>query len=405
MNNNVTRAEFNGLATFGPKNQMVASLQQAAIKAQPTLIHQPDASCRARYGTLRYASFPPQNQAMAKYNIQKLMSKNRLINQLGLLAIMLLLFSTRIAFAAPPVLGLPIRCQLGVDCYIQNYVDHDRGPEWRDYACGSLSYDGHTGTDFGLADLVTMHTGVDVLAASAGTVTAIHDGEPDVSVQQRGQYSLEGKDAGNSVSIRHRDGWETRYGHMKRGSITVRVGQKVKSGQVLGQVGLSGKTEFPHVDFTVRYLDRPVDPFAPEQQQCGVSEKSLWDPALAKTLIYRPSGLLLAGFSPVVPEREQVDAGDYAASTLTVDAPSIVFWVVLFGLQKEDVLELRLRDIHGQVLSGSRKTVDSTKAMAFAFVGQRRDSDAWLTGIYTGQVIVNRGAHVVIDASRSVTVH
>ena len=104
-------------------------------------------------------------------------------------------------------------------------------------------------------------------------------------------------------------------------------------------------------------------------------------------------------------EREQVDTGDYAAATLTVDAPSIVFWVVLFGLQKEDVLELRLRDIHGQVLSGSRKTVDSTKAMAFAFVGKRRASDAWLTGTYTGQVIVNRGAHVVIDASRSVTVH
>ena len=341
----------------------------------------------------------------APSKFRELIGKNRLIKQLGSLAIVALLFTARFTFAAPPVLGLPIRCQIGVDCYIQNFVDHDRGPGWRDYACGSLSYDGHTGTDFGVADLVTMKAGVDVLAASAGTIIAIRDGEPDVSVHQRGPHSLTGKDAGNSVRIRHSDGWETRYGHMKRGSITVSVGQKVKSGMVLGQVGLSGNTEFPHVDFTVRYLDRPVDPFAPEQQNCGVSEKTLWDPALVKTLTYRPTGLLIAGFSPVLPEREQVDSGDYSAATLALDSPSIVFWVVMFGLQKEDVLELRLSNINGQVLSGSRKTVDSNKAMAFAFVGKRRDNDAWPTGIYTGQVILNRGAHVVLDESRSITVH
>jgi hypothetical protein len=343
------------------------------------------------------------NHNYLKY--KELIRENGLIKHLGFLAIMAFLFAARFTFAAPPVLGLPIHCQIGVDCYIQNFMDHDRGLGWRDYACGSLSYDGHNGTDFGVVDLVTMKTGVNVLAASAGTVIAIRDGEPDISVRQRGRNSLAGKNAGNSVRISHSDGWETQYGHMKRGSIAVRANQKVKSGTVLGQVGLSGNTEFPHIDFTVRHLGRPVDPFAPDSQNCGVSEKTLWEPALAKTLTYRPTGLLIAGFSPVLPTRERVDTGDYSAATLALDSSSIVFWVVMFGLQKEDVLELRLSNINGQVLSGSRKTVDSNKAMAFAFVGKRRDGDVWLTGIYTGRVILNRGANVVIDEGRSVAVY
>jgi hypothetical protein len=327
-----------------------------------------------------------------------------LIGQLALLASFVLLITVRITSAAPPVLELPINCQVGADCYIQNFVDHDPGPGWRDYTCGSLSYDGHNGTDFAVADLVKMKAGVDVLAASAGTVTAIRDGEPDISVRQRGRNSLQGKDAGNFVRIDHGDGWETQYGHMKHGSITVHAGQKVEAGAVLGQVGLSGNTEFPHLDFTVRHLGRAVDPFAPEQQDCGISGKALWDPVLAKMLSYRPTGLLIAGFSPEPPTREQVNTGDYPATRLGLDSSSIVFWVVLFGLQKEDVLELRIHTPRGQILSSDRKTVESDTAMVFAFVGKQSTCEFWPPGTYTGRVFFCRGGHTVIDEGRSVAV-
>jgi hypothetical protein len=322
----------------------------------------------------------------------------------GLLATMTLLLTARFTFAAPPVLGLPIQCQIGVDCYIQNFIDHNSGPGHRDYACGSLSYDGHNGTDFAIANLAVMNAGVNVLAASAGTVLTVRDGEPDISINQRGHKSLAGKDAGNSVRIRHNDGWETQYSHMKHGSIAVRAGQTVKSGTVLGQVGLSGYTEFPHMHFTVRHLGLLVDPFAPEQQDCGVSKQTLWKPSLEKTMIYRPTGLVNAGFAPELPKREQVDAGNYSATTLAPDSSSIAFWMIMFGLQKEDVIELILSDTYGQVLSDSRKTVDSNKAMAFAFIGERRTNEVWPTGTYTGRVILYRGSHVVINESRAATV-
>src|SRR3546814_20632420 len=56
--------------------------------------------------------------------------------------------------------GMPIDCTIGEDCYLQQYVDHDPGGGYRDYRCGTLSYDGHKGTDFRLKDVPIMERGV-----------------------------------------------------------------------------------------------------------------------------------------------------------------------------------------------------------------------------------------------------
>ena len=49
-------------------------------------------------------------------------------------------------------LALPVKCQLGVSCFVQNYVDHDGSDRVRDYRCGGRSYDGHDGTGMVLKD-------------------------------------------------------------------------------------------------------------------------------------------------------------------------------------------------------------------------------------------------------------
>ena len=51
------------------------------------------------------------------------------------------------------VLELPVACEIGKVCNIQNYFDHDPGPARMDYACGRLGYDGHDGTDIRLPDM------------------------------------------------------------------------------------------------------------------------------------------------------------------------------------------------------------------------------------------------------------
>ena len=66
------------------------------------------------------------------------------------------------AAAAPPVLDIPVTCEPGRDCFIQFYVDRDSGAGIADYRCAGLTYDGHRGTDFRLADIPAMRRGVTV---------------------------------------------------------------------------------------------------------------------------------------------------------------------------------------------------------------------------------------------------
>jgi murein DD-endopeptidase MepM/ murein hydrolase activator NlpD len=100
-------------------------------------------------------------------------------------------------------LAFPAGCTLGQDCYIQQYHDHDPGPEATDYTCGPLSYDGHDGTDIALPTRADMAAGVAVLAAAPGVVKGLRDGVADAAPFPTGQ------DCGNGVVIDHGNGWET----------------------------------------------------------------------------------------------------------------------------------------------------------------------------------------------------
>jgi len=55
------------------------------------------------------------------------------------------------------------------------------GPAATDFTCGPRSHDGHKGTDIALPGLPAMLTGVDVLAATSGTVPGTRGGIPDIA--------------------------------------------------------------------------------------------------------------------------------------------------------------------------------------------------------------------------------
>ena len=77
----------------------------------------------------------------------------------------------------------------------------------------------------------------------------------------------------NRVVLRHADGFETLYWHLKEGSVAVRVGQRVVCGEGLGLVGSSGYSTVPHLHFEVSDADGVrVDPFAGPRSQ----PESLW---------------------------------------------------------------------------------------------------------------------------------
>lgn len=288
--------------------------------------------------------------------------------------------------AEAPVLALPIDCTLGQTCFIQHYVDRDPGPDARDAGCGQLTYDGHKGTDFGLPSLTALQSGVDVLAAAPGKVLATRDGMPDIAAGTPDAPDLAGRDCGNGVLIDHGDGWQTQYCHMRQGSIVARQGQTVTTGAVLGQVGLSGRTGFPHLHLSVRRDGTPVDPFLPDMAQtCGYTSETLW----ADDIAYVPGGFIAAGFSPGLPEYQAIKAGTAATSRMSAIAPAIVVWGYVFGGRKGDTIGFRIDGPDGLVQD---QTVDLTRTQVqlFRAVGRKRTTASWPAGTYTGTITLNR---------------
>jgi hypothetical protein len=292
--------------------------------------------------------------------------------------------------AAPAVaddlkLALPVACEMGRDCFIQNFFDHDPSPDRIDYACGRLSYDGHNGTDFRVADIPAMMRGVTIVAAAPGTVKAVRDGMADINVAEIGRESLEGKDAGNGVVIDHGDGWETQYSHMRKGSTTVRPGQAVETGTPLGLIGMSGAAEFPHVHLSVRHNGHDIDPFTgtADPIACGETERTLWRGDVLAILKYQSTGGLVSGFASEPPETDQARKGAYAESTFG-NPPALVFWADVFGVQAGDEQRISIAAPDGKLINENKAVLKSSKVSWFAFMGRKRPPDGWQVGTYRG---------------------
>ncbi|MHC9296272.1 M23 family metallopeptidase [Mycobacterium sp. LTG2003] len=92
--------------------------------------------------------------------------------------------------------------------------------------------------------------GADVLAVVDGTVAATFDGLPDQAPNTPATGLRGPRDyTGNHVSQQIAPGVWAIYGHLQPGSITVRTGDQVKKGQVIGKLGSSGNARNPHLHF------------------------------------------------------------------------------------------------------------------------------------------------------------
>jgi len=63
---------------------------------------------------------------------------------------------------------------------------------------------------------------------------------------------------GKMVDIDHGNGFSTRYGHLS--SMDVEVGKTVKTGQVIGEVGSTGRSTGPHLHYETRIDGEAIDP-------------------------------------------------------------------------------------------------------------------------------------------------
>lgn len=301
------------------------------------------------------------------------------------------------------VFSVPVDCPVGQKCFIQNYYDHDQGPGRKDYACGRLSYDGHDGTDFRLPDYRAMQEGTAILAAAPGKVLRVRDGMPDINLNSIDPELIEGREAGNGVLLDHGRGWVTQYSHLRQGSVLVEPGQQVKRGQKLGLIGLSGMTEFPHVEFTVRYQGKELDPFVGKKgfHGCGTTTGSLWEKTALKEMKYQPTGVLNAGFANYRPVAARARRGMYADRTWTVPANALVFWVDLFGVLEHDRQEFLIIGPAENQLVHETSVLQESKVSWFAYAGLRRPAQGWTPGVYSGIFRLHRAGKVQVEVSKT----
>jgi hypothetical protein len=283
---------------------------------------------------------------------------------------------------------MPVDSILGETCVIEYYPDVDPSPNTSDYRCGLKSRDGHSGTDFALLTFEQMQDGVPVIAAADGRVEAIRDALPDQPYVPGSD--LNGQECGNAVRIDHSNGYQTTYCHMKLGSVRVSPGQRVLAGQNLGEVGLSGKTNFPHLHLTVTQGSAVVDPFAPDQTNaCGEPVETLW---LQKP-DYNDAGMFSAGISNAVPDIEDVQSGDARRTALTT-TDDIVLYGHVFNGNRGDTMDMTLTGPIGLVFEHTAR-LDTDSPELFRAFGSRPPSTGWPTGAYRGYVVLKRAGTVL----------
>ncbi|UCC41139.1 MAG: M23 family metallopeptidase [Candidatus Aminicenantes bacterium] len=95
--------------------------------------------------------------------------------------------------------------------------------------------------------------GAKLIAVADGVVSYVHDGEPEnvpYVTPKRGTLTRENV-GGNIVILDIGDGIYAVYAHVKQNSIQVEVGEMVKKGQVLAELGNTGNSGGPHLHFHV----------------------------------------------------------------------------------------------------------------------------------------------------------
>jgi hypothetical protein len=238
----------------------------------------------------------------------------------------------------------------------------------------------------------------------------------DVNVDLIGEEAIRGKECGNAITISHKRGFTTQYCHLRKNSIAVKKGEAVSKGQQIAEVGMSGLTSFPYLEFTVKSEENLVDPFTGADPvssspyvPCGSLDiYPLWDRDTEKKLKYLSSALLGAGFSQKPPHPNGVRAGKFNNKTLPDDTKFLIFWVDIFGIQKGDTLRILITDEEGTLLKEDLRHFKNSKTHHYQFLGTPHSNGFWPAGVYTATITLERtyfsAPENIFKETRSVTI-
>lgn len=165
----------------------------------------------------------------------------------------------------------------------------------------------------------SLHSGVDlggtlaetnIIAAKDGTVISVND-----TCESFGETTCGGH-AGNYILILHTDGMYSFYGHLHQKTITVKEGDSVAQGQVIGKMGSSGWSTGPHLHFEIR---------------TGPSNSSAVDPlGYIDPNNTRPSGVSkVTEFIGTLEGGSRAEDGNYVVDCVPGDIPTVGHGITL----------------------------------------------------------------------------
>lgn len=311
---------------------------------------------------------------------------------------LLLLLAAGNAYAVGIELTIPVACHINKDCFVQNYMDHaPEGQEPHDYSCGSLTNAGHGGTDIRVSHegLLNQGGGIGILAAAAGTVQRVFN-EPPAHMQTPMELLMQGNDSrspcGTGVVLKHPGNWQTLYCHMKPGSLLVKEGDAVEMGQLIGAMGMSGRTEFPHLHFGVLQYGKPIDPFVgyANGYDCTKPKRNpLWSAEAWEIDAYKPSGILGGGFTAQEVTVANVWRGGMRDTVIgTAALKELSFWGEVYGVRSGDVLRLLIMDEAGTVLMDKQRAYEDNAALVMDSIALDRPTKGWRPGFYYGYLVL-----------------
>ncbi len=124
-----------------------------------------------------------------------------------------------------------------------------------------------------ITKVMSPHRAIDYAAAYGTPAVSVGDGTV-IQAGWNGPYGI-------SVTVHHNETYSTIYGHFSSLAKGIRVGAKVKQGQVVGYVGSTGQSTGPHLHFELHKYGAKVNPFKeevpPGQPVDGSDMAALWE--------------------------------------------------------------------------------------------------------------------------------
>lgn len=271
----------------------------------------------------------------------------------------------------------PVACRVMTDCWITNHVDLDNNSgRSEDYMCGKKTRDGSLSTHISLGNIQDVTLNMAVIASADGTI----DFAGNI-----------GGFCGGRILIDHGGGWESSYCHLNLNTLQVSEGDTVTQGQILGSIGMSGQSSWPHLSFALLRNGMAFDPFSGRTNLEGCSKKSqpLW--AGGMNPLYEPAQVTNIGFTVEALDNDAILRGNIADVTeIAAATPQLTLWAMLMNVMEGDLITMRVLEPSGRILNETETTAQTDRDYFPVIFMTRRNNFIWDNGDYRGSITITR---------------